>query len=66
MSHKKPGPMTLPGGRSPKICPVCGSSSYSRDGIHPQCAQQQADAPRIAKIKAKKKSDQAKAAAKTG
>jgi hypothetical protein len=65
MSHKKPGPVSMPGVRAPKICPVCGSSSYSRDGIHPQCAQQQADAPRIAKIKAKKKSDQAEAAAKT-
>jgi len=66
MSHKKPGPVSTPGIRPPKICPVCGSSSYSRDGIHPQCAQQQADAPRIAKIKAKKKAEQAKAAARTG
>ena len=26
-----------------KLCPICGVASYSRDGIHPQCALLQAD-----------------------
>jgi hypothetical protein len=29
-----------------RICPMCGKRSYSLGGIHPQCAVQQADAPR--------------------
>jgi hypothetical protein len=34
MNHTKPkfeGPVRA-------VCPVCGTTSYSRDGIHPQCA----------------------------
>ncbi|MDX1945355.1 MAG: hypothetical protein SFU86_08100 [Pirellulaceae bacterium] len=27
----------------PPACPVCGKASYSRDGIHPQCAVLRAD-----------------------
>jgi len=34
------------------LCPVCGAVSYSRGGIHPQCAQQQADAPRMKRVRA--------------
>ena len=26
-----------------KRCPVCGETSYSRSGTHPQCAQVSAD-----------------------
>lgn len=52
MHHKKPSPLHLPASKPPRMCPVCGVASYSRDGIHPQCAQKQADAPRVAKIKA--------------
>ncbi len=55
MSHKKPTPIL--GERSTKICPVCGKRSYSAGGIHPQCAVQQADAPREAQLKAKKKAE---------
>jgi hypothetical protein len=42
MSDKKPGPLyrESPG----QLCPVCGKKSYSRCGIHPQCAVKQADA----------------------
>jgi hypothetical protein len=29
-----------------KRCPVCHQASYSRSGIHPQCAMQQAEPPR--------------------
>src|SRR4029079_18029634 len=44
MNHSKPklvGPLRA-------VCPVCGTTSYSRDGIHPQCAVSRADqaAPR--------------------
>ena len=55
MSHKKPTPIF--GEHNVKICPVCGKRSYSAGGIHPQCAVQQADAPRAAQIFAKKKAE---------
>ena len=29
------------------LCPVCKTPAYSLGGIHPQCAIQQADEPRI-------------------
>lgn len=55
MHHKKPAPPLL--GRAParRICPVCGTRSYSREGIHPQCAQSQADAVRMEQVKAEQK-----------
>jgi predicted RNA-binding Zn-ribbon protein involved in translation (DUF1610 family) len=53
MNHKKPTPMLQERGR--KLCPVCGKPSYSLEGIHPQCAVQQADAPRSERMKAEKK-----------
>lgn len=34
-------------------CPICGQTTFSRGGVHPQCAMQQADAPRIAQLRAK-------------
>jgi hypothetical protein len=52
MSVKKPIPILSEPHR--KICPVCGKQSYSAGGIHPQCAVQQADAPRQLQLKAKK------------
>jgi hypothetical protein len=33
------------------LCPICGQASYSRDGIHPQCASKQADEPRSAQLR---------------
>jgi hypothetical protein len=36
------------------LCPVCGTPSYSLGGVHPQCAIEQADAPRILKLRATK------------
>jgi hypothetical protein len=36
----------------PPKCPVCGMSSYSAAGVHPQCCTRQLDAERIRKIKA--------------
>ena len=39
------------------LCPICGKASYSRDGIHPQCALQRADEPRNLKNRAAKKKE---------
>jgi hypothetical protein len=36
------------------LCPICGKASYSAGGIHPQCAMQQADQPRIVRLRAAK------------
>jgi hypothetical protein len=33
------------------ICPVCHKPAYSLGGVHPQCAIEQADEPRILKLK---------------
>jgi hypothetical protein len=35
-----------------RVCPICNESVYSAGGIHPQCAIQQADEPRIARLRA--------------
>ena len=51
MLHKKPAPL-MRSGQPRRLCPVCGTVSYSRYGIHPQCAQQQADAPRLERLRA--------------
>lgn len=53
MNAKKPQPLFK--SRQRKLCPVCGNASYSRAGVHPQCAQQQADEKRVARLKAKRK-----------
>ena len=54
MSQKMPLPLMTEGGTvaSTRLCPVCGEASYSRQGIHPQCAVTQADATRTARLKA--------------
>jgi len=31
-----------------KVCPVCGHKSYSRGGVHPQCAALLVDQPLLA------------------
>lgn len=49
MSEKKPLPLLRV--RSPSRCPVCGQGSYSRAGIHPQCAARQADEKRKVRLK---------------
>lgn len=33
-----------------RTCPVCGKRAYSHNGVHPQCAVRQADAPRQATL----------------
>lgn len=58
MNPKKPEPLFVEPVRG-QICPVCGKRSYSLHGIHPQCAVQQADAPRQQKL-AEAKREQAR------
>jgi len=36
-------------------CPVCGEVTYSRSGIHPQCAMKRRDEQRVARLKSKRK-----------
>ena len=55
MANKKPDGLLARKSSPQRICPVCGVIAYSRGGIHPQCAQEQADAPRVERIKAAKK-----------
>jgi rRNA maturation protein Nop10 len=55
MSHRKPRATLDDHGK--KMCPVCGQRTYSANGIHPQCAVLQADAPRQRQLTAKKKAD---------
>ena len=52
MTYKKPTPIL---GDHGKVCPVCGTRSYSANGIHPQCAMLQADAPREERLKEERK-----------
>ncbi len=53
MSEKKPVPIFAEG--NIKFCPVCRKRSYSRDGVHPQCAVIQADASRTEQLQAERK-----------
>ncbi|MBI3864851.1 MAG: hypothetical protein HY290_23490 [Planctomycetia bacterium] len=57
MHVKKPEPLPLGETKPPRLCAVCGQVSYSLGGVHPQCAQEQADAGRLARIKAEKKAE---------
>ena len=50
---KRTLPLQAPAQR--QRCPVCGEASYSRAGIHPQCAQRQADAKRMARCRSRAK-----------
>jgi len=60
MCYKKPVPL-LPTHAAPRrLCPVCGTVSYSREGIHPQCAERRADVLRMERVKADKKVDERK------
>lgn len=51
IDSKKPAPLVMETSPQRKLCPVCGMPAYSREGVHPQCSQQQADAPRMERIK---------------
>lgn len=51
-ANKKPVPLYAAPDR--KVCPVCGHTSYSPTGIHPQCAMQVSDRIQLARINARK------------
>jgi hypothetical protein len=53
MNNNKPTPLIIEIGK--KVCPVCGQSSYSRDGIHPQCAMRRSDSLRRSQLPAPQK-----------
>jgi len=55
MHVKKPDPLLNAQGKPVRVCQVCGTVSYSQAGVHPQCAQEQADAVRVARYKAESK-----------
>jgi hypothetical protein len=55
MHVKKPDPLASGEIKPVRRCSVCGQASYSVGGVHPQCAQEQADARRVARIKAENK-----------
>ncbi|MBI3465736.1 MAG: hypothetical protein HY000_22190 [Planctomycetes bacterium] len=65
MSAKKPVPLTIPELERRPVCSVCGKVSYSRGGIHPQCAEEQADAVRIGRLKEARKAENAAVKAAT-
>jgi len=60
MHHKKPLPLLLVDAPPRRLCPVCGVVSYSREGVHPQCAERRADAPRMERVMADQKVDERK------
>jgi rubrerythrin len=49
MSSKKPIPLFER--QPPKRCPVCGETSYSPAGIHPQCSMRREDEKRMSRVK---------------
>lgn len=53
MNYKNTSPFATQPDR--KSCPICGQVTYSSNGIHPQCAVTQADAPRQARLQAERK-----------
>ena len=55
VSILKPVPIVEPIVRN--LCPICGKATYSRGGIHPQCAIQQADQPRQDRLRAARKKE---------
>jgi hypothetical protein len=63
MTKLKPAPLLHVPVSNRANCPICGQSTYSRDGIHPQCAVKQADDARTARLKLKPKPPIAPAAA---
>ena len=60
MYQKRPVPLLLKDAPPRRLCPVCGSVSFSCEGIHPQCAERQADAPRMERVRAAAKTAERK------
>ncbi|MGE5191741.1 MAG: hypothetical protein ACM3U2_04520 [Deltaproteobacteria bacterium] len=61
MYDTKPDPLPIRASKPRRICAVCGMVSYSAAGMHPQCAEEQADAARVARLKKARKSAKSKA-----
>ena len=55
--HEKPVMSLVTETRPPRMCSVCGTASYSQFGIHPQCAQEQADIERVNLFKLAREAD---------
>jgi hypothetical protein len=51
MNHKKSIPVVATA--QGRVCPVCGQTSYSRGGVHPQCSFFKADAKLLLKRRRK-------------
>lgn len=49
--NRKPEPLFSSVPRA--VCPVCHKTSYSRSGIHPQCAMVAADQVQAARVQAR-------------
>src|SRR4051812_23245824 len=62
VSERKPVPIIPLGSKA--VCPVCHKPSYSRGGMHPQCALARADAKTRAALKAKATTDEKRAVKK--
>jgi hypothetical protein len=58
--HKKPVPLLTREIKPRRLCSICGKATYSLGGIHPQCAQEQTDVPRVKDLKAAKKAENLK------
>jgi rRNA maturation endonuclease Nob1 len=56
MSNEQPT-LILPPPPPKTLCPICGKATYSKGGIHPQCAMQQADEPRLIRLRTRKAAD---------
>ena len=61
MREKKTDPLLILPAKPRPLCPVCGMVSYSAGGTHPQCAEERADAARIARQKKAQKTARPKA-----
>jgi hypothetical protein len=59
MMNRKPAPIFEFAPKGSK-CSVCGKLSYSANGIHPQCAMVQADAPRKQRLAAERRAQKDK------
>lgn len=55
MHNSKPPPLLGADQVPRRICPVCGSVTYSIAGMHPQCAMLQADLSRVARLRKRRK-----------
>jgi RNA polymerase subunit RPABC4/transcription elongation factor Spt4 len=48
-TNNRPQPLYVAPQRA--TCPLCGETSYSAGGVHPQCAMREADVQRMRRVK---------------